>query len=54
MRPQAVCAARGEHDDSARVMALEAENAKLRSELQETQETVEVFKRIIVEGNPAR
>ena len=44
---------RGENE-SARVMALEAENAKLRGELQESHETIEVFKRIIVENNPGR
>ena len=37
--------------ESARVMALEAENAKLRAELQETQDSVTVFKRIIVENS---
>lgn len=38
-------------NESPRVLALEAENAKLRAELAETQDTVTVFKRIIQERN---
>jgi NADH-quinone oxidoreductase subunit G/NADP-reducing hydrogenase subunit HndD len=43
--------ARTDLQDSPRVMALEAENAMLRAELAETQDTVTVFKRIIQEHN---
>ncbi len=41
-------AARGE-DTDARVMALESENERLRQELKETNDTVELFRKIIVE-----
>lgn len=40
--------------ESPRVMALEAENARLRSELIETQDTVNVFKRIIQDRTLSR
>ncbi|NLI20689.1 MAG: 2Fe-2S iron-sulfur cluster binding domain-containing protein [Clostridiales bacterium] len=43
--------ARAGTQESPRVMALEAENAMLRAELAETQDTVSVFKRIIQERN---
>lgn len=46
--------ARTDLQDSPRVMALEAENAMLRAELAETQDTVTVFKRIIQERNTPR
>ncbi len=38
-----------DNSDSSRLAALEAENALLKSELHETQATIEVFKRVIVE-----
>lgn len=41
-------AVRGE-DTDARIMALESENEKLRQDLRETNETVELFRKIIVE-----
>lgn len=40
--------------ESPRVMALEAENALLKAELSETQDTVNVFKRIIQERHPTQ
>lgn len=43
--------ARADASDSPRVLALEAENALLKAELAETQDTVTVFKRIIQERN---
>jgi NADH-quinone oxidoreductase subunit G/NADP-reducing hydrogenase subunit HndD len=42
-------AATRSEDNDARVMALESENEKLRQELKETSDTVELFRKIIVE-----
>jgi NADP-reducing hydrogenase subunit HndD len=44
---------RGNAEESPRLTALEAENAMLKAELAETQDTVNVFKRIIREQNPS-
>ena len=46
--------ARPDASESPRLMALEAENAKLRADLAETQDTVDVFKRIIQDRNLPR
>ena len=48
---EALSRQRSASQEGPRVMALEAENALLRAELTETQDTVTVFKRIIQERN---
>jgi len=47
--PRDIAFKRMDAQESSRLMALEAENAMLRGELAETQDTVAVFKRIIQE-----
>lgn len=42
-------AAQHSREDNARLMALEAENARLRTDLSEAQNTMEVFRKIIVD-----
>jgi NADP-reducing hydrogenase subunit HndD len=54
VKPAEPARGRSKESDSPRVMALEAENAKLKADLAEKQEIADVFKRIILERKQAK